>query len=65
MLLYFATLDMACPKQEPTNGRGNWSGEQDTTNVKAKVKVARLDPSFFTYMITLLSKPNEFNNIVT
>jgi len=32
------------------------------THVKAKVKVIRFNHSFFTYMIILLDKSNEFNN---
>jgi hypothetical protein len=35
------------------------------THVKAKGKVIRFNHSFFTYMITLLDKSNEFNNTLT
>jgi len=34
-------------------------------NIKAKVKIIRFNQSFFTYMITLLDKSNEFNNTLT
>jgi len=34
-------------------------------HVKAKVKIINFNHSFFTYMITLLDKSNEFNNTLT
>ncbi len=40
---------MTCPKHDDTNGHVSWKAKQVTIKVNAKIKVFKLNLSFFTY----------------
>ncbi len=62
---YWVGFDITCLKQNPTKGLTNFKEGHDTTEVRAMVRNAKLEPLSMMYVITLSNKPKDLSILFT
>jgi hypothetical protein len=62
---YWVGFDITCLKQNPTKGLTNFKEGHDTTEVRAMVRNAKLEPFSMMYVITLSNKPKDLSILFT